>query len=246
MESNRNPFRYGADFDIEDIVGRKDEITWTERAIRDGQRLFLIGARGFGKTSILRAAQANMSRDGAIVLYVNAETSPDVGQLIGEIVAGVAAQEYDGAEDGIQKAGRFFSHLEPTFGFSVDAQKVSVSIGIDLSAHKYRQMEVLANTLDSLNKLARTLPDSQPLALIIDEFSALMARFGITAEGQIRSVVQRHPNVGYIFAGSDVGLTPGKFALVFAQRTKFQVVFPSALTFTDNLFDVGVLVVGPL
>lgn len=83
---------------------------------------------------------------------------------------------------------------------------MSVSIGIDLFAGKYRQMEVLAQTLNSLDRLAHTLPDSRPVALIIDEFSALMARFGITGEAQIRSVVQFHQNVGYIFAGSNIRL----------------------------------------
>jgi len=206
MESNCNPFRYGAEFAPDDIVGRKDEIVRAERAIRDGQRLFLIGPRGYGKTAILRAVQANMSREGAIVLSVNAESSPDLGKLVGEIVAGLAAQIYEGAEDVIQKAGRFFSHLEPTFGFSAVEQEMSVSIGIDLSNGKYRPMEVLADTLDSLDRLAHTLSDSRPLALIIDEFSALMARFGVIGEGQIRSVVQCHRNLGYIFAGSNVGL----------------------------------------
>jgi predicted transcriptional regulator with HTH domain len=33
-----------------------------------------------------------------------------------------------------------------------------------------------------------------------------MARFGVTGEAQIRSVVQCHQNVGYIFAGSNIGL----------------------------------------
>jgi hypothetical protein len=79
------------------------------RAIRDGQRLFLIGPRGYGKTSILLAAQANLCQEGAIVLYVNVETCPDIGVLVGEIVAGTAAQVYEGAEGGIQKASRFFS-----------------------------------------------------------------------------------------------------------------------------------------
>jgi hypothetical protein len=206
VELNRNPFRYGADFDPDDIVGRKDEMARAVHAIRDGQRLFLIGPRGFGKTSILLAAQANLSQKGAIVLYVNAETSPDIAKLVGEIVAGTAAQVYEGAEGGIQKASRFFSHLEPTFRFSAVKQAISVSIGIDLLAGKYRHIEVLADTLDSLNRLAQTLPESRPLALIIDEFSALIARFGVTAEAQIRAVVQCHRNVGYIFAGSNVGL----------------------------------------
>ncbi len=206
MELNGNPFRYGPDFSPEDIIGRNDEIARAEHAIRDGRRLFLIGPRWFGKTAILRAAQASMSRQGAIVLYVNAETTPNVGKLVGEIIAGVAAQVYEGAEDGIQKARRFFSHLEPTFGFSAVGKEISVTIGIDLSGGKFRQMEVLADTLDSLDSLAHTLPDSRPVALIIDEFSALMARFGVTGEAQIRSVVQCHQNVGYVFAGSNVGL----------------------------------------
>jgi energy-coupling factor transporter ATP-binding protein EcfA2 len=206
MKCNRNPFRYGADFGPDDIVDRKDEIAHVERVIRDGMRLFLTGPRGFGKTSLLRAAQASMSRKGAMVLYVNAETTPDVGKLIGEIVAGAAAQLHDDAEVGILRAGGFFAHLRPTLSLSADGQEISVSIGIDLSGGKYRQMQVLAGTLDSLDGLARTLPESRPVALIIDEFSALMARFGVTGEAQIRSVVQSHQNVGYIFAGSNVGL----------------------------------------
>lgn len=158
MEFKRNPFRYAADFSLDDIVGRSDEIAHVESVIRDGRRLFLSGPRGFGKTSILRAAQANLSRSGAIVLYVNAETSPDVGKLIGEIVAGAAAQLHNDAEDGIEQACRFFSRLKPTLRFSADGQEMSVSIGIDLSAGKYRQMEALARTLDSLDRFAHTLP----------------------------------------------------------------------------------------
>ena len=104
MELNRNPFRYGAEFGLDDIVGRKDEIARVETVIREGRRLFLNGPRGFGKTSILRTAQAHMSQNGAIVLYVNAETSPDVGKLVGEIVAGVAFQLHDGAEEGVLRA----------------------------------------------------------------------------------------------------------------------------------------------
>jgi energy-coupling factor transporter ATP-binding protein EcfA2 len=206
MEFKRNPFGFGADFDTDDIVGRKEEIVLAERAIRDGQRLFLNGPRGCGKTSILRAAQSNMSRQGAIVLYVNAETSPGVGELVGEIVADVARKVFEGEGDGIQKACQFFFNLKVTNMVTALGPNMSVCVEINRSAGKYRQMEVLADTLNSLDRLANTLPISQPLTLIIDEFSALMKRFGITAEAQIRSVVQRHQNVGYIFAGSDVGL----------------------------------------
>ena len=68
MDLNHNPFRYGADFGPNDLIGRKNEMARAVHAIRDGQRLFLIDPHGFGKTSILRAVQASMSKAGAIVL----------------------------------------------------------------------------------------------------------------------------------------------------------------------------------
>jgi energy-coupling factor transporter ATP-binding protein EcfA2 len=206
MESNRNPFRYDSDFDLNDIVGRKEEILLAELAIRDGQRLFLSGPRGFGKTSILRAAQANMSREGAIVLYVNAGASSDIAKLVEEIIAGVASQVFEGEKDGIAKACQALFHMEAASKFPADGQDMPVRVDIDTLSDRYMQIEVLTTTLNSLNSLASSLPESRPLALIIDEFSVLMKRFGVMAERQIRSVVQRHQNVGYIFSGSDVGL----------------------------------------
>jgi hypothetical protein len=71
-----------------------------------------------------------MSRKRAIVLYVNTETSQDVGKLVGEIVAGVAVQLHDGAEEGILSAGQMFSYLKPAFRFPAAGQGMSVSIGI--------------------------------------------------------------------------------------------------------------------
>lgn len=164
------------------------------------------------------------------MLYFNAETSQDVGKLVGEIIAGAVAPSGDVTVDDILKAGRFFSHLEPTLLVPADGQEVSVSIGIDLSADKHRQMQVLANTLNSPERLAGTLPEDRPVALIIDEFSALMARFGVTAEEQIRSVVQRHQNLGYIFAGSNVGLMMdimGKYSRPFYNDGDIRYVRPA-------------------
>jgi hypothetical protein len=65
MEPNQNPFSYAGDFGPEDIVGRKEEIAQVGTVIRDGMRLFLIGRRGLGKTSIMRMAQATLASEGA-------------------------------------------------------------------------------------------------------------------------------------------------------------------------------------
>ena len=38
MEFKRNPFRYGADFGLDDIVGRSDEIAHVESVIRSRRK----------------------------------------------------------------------------------------------------------------------------------------------------------------------------------------------------------------
>lgn len=75
MKLPGNPLSNGVDFGPVDLVGRRDEVTYVERAIRDGTRLFVIGPRDFGETMILRAAEQNMTLKGTVVLYLNAETT---------------------------------------------------------------------------------------------------------------------------------------------------------------------------
>ena len=190
FELSQNPFRCGAGFRFIDIVGREHEVAHTESIIRDRSRLFLIGARGFGKTSILHAAQMNMTHKGAIVVYVDAESTPDVEKLIEEIVSSAAAQGLN----------------------------MKVSTPLNPTANKFKQIERLASMFDALDSQAGRQPEDRPVALIIDEFSSLMARFGVSAEGQIRSVVQTHQNIGYIFSGSNVQLMmdmTGKYSRPF-------------------------------
>ena len=67
-------------------------------------------------------------------------------------------------------------------------------------------MKAFADALDGLEKLALAQPDSRPVGLIIDEFQALIDHGGENAEAQIRSAIQEHHRVGYVFAGSQTRL----------------------------------------
>lgn len=206
MKLERNPFQFGSELGANELVGRKDEIARVESVIRDGLRLFLVGPRRYGKTSILRAAQKNLCRAGAVAVYINVETCADIENLIAGIVAGASNQLLASGAEGVSETARFFSRLKPEFRFGGDGKELSVSIGAKVSQDKNRQLELLTDTLDSLDRLAGAQPESRPVGLIIDEFSTLMARGGEQAEAKIRSITQCHQNVGYVFAGSDIRL----------------------------------------
>jgi hypothetical protein len=84
-------------------------------------------------------------------------------------------------------------------------QKISVSLG----AEKYKASEELPLLTDVLNTVDHLAGESNRHTLIvIDEFQQIIREGGETAERQIRSVVQRHRNTAYVFAGSKARFLP--------------------------------------
>ena len=90
-----NPFRYGRAADV--LVDRIDELARVVRVGEECGTLFLIGPRRFGKTSILRAAEAKLTDAGRVVLRYDAEAFDDIGSLAAALLAG-AVRKYSSAE----------------------------------------------------------------------------------------------------------------------------------------------------
>jgi uncharacterized protein len=214
-EKKNNPFRYSGDLGAKELVDRAEETAAVEATIRNGEKLFLIGPRRFGKTSILRAAEERLTEEGAIVLRLNAEAYPTVEMLVEKIVSLAATRLKDKA--GLAKAGlaleqiaRLFARLRPEIRYSGVEQEFSVSLGLDSSVQESHPVKALADALDGLEKMALEQPAGRPVGLILDEFQAVVARGGpknsIDAEAQIRSAIQEHHRVGYVFSGSETRL----------------------------------------
>ena len=194
-----NPFEFGIEFAPERLVDREQEVEIVVRTAVNRGRLFLIGPRRYGKTSILGAAEAKLERDGITVLRFDAETYENLGRLAEAILA-QAARKLSG---NLQQAGetikRLLARLRPTVDYDFAEQTLSVGLGVE----KYKASEalpVLTNVLDTVDRLAGEA--NRRTLIVIDEFQQVIREGGETAERQIRSVVQRHRNTGYVFAGS--------------------------------------------
>ena len=59
-----NPFQFGRELAPADLVDRDEEIATCVRTIQQRERLFMIGPRRYGKTSILRAASETVQKEG--------------------------------------------------------------------------------------------------------------------------------------------------------------------------------------
>ena len=206
MDFSRNPFRYGGDLGSVDLVDRVEETALVEAAIRNGEKLFLIGPRRFGKTSILRAAEERLTERGAIVLRLNAEAYPSLDMLVEKIVSFAAKNLKGKADLVLDRMKRYFSILKPEIKFNVVEQEFTVGIAAGDSSDSERPVTLLIDALNGLEKLAAEQPASRPVGFILDEFQSVVARGGVPAEAQIRSAIQEHGRVGYVFSGSQTRL----------------------------------------
>ncbi len=71
--ARQNPFEFGGELKAASLIDREQELELVTRTIENGGKLFLIGPRRYGKTSILAAAEERLADSGVVVLRYDAE-----------------------------------------------------------------------------------------------------------------------------------------------------------------------------
>lgn len=202
-----NPFEFGRAIEASAIVDREEELKRLCDAMENGERLFLIGPRRFGKTSLLNAAQAALARKGVVVLQYDAEKF-ETTELLAQALLTGAVRVLAGAEERISSAllrqvKRFFGSLQPELSYDVAEQTWAVSI-LAAKRKTVSDLPLLTDVLDGIDAMAAAR--RRRAAVVLDEFQQLVASGGITAERQLRAVVQTHRHLSYVFAGSQTRL----------------------------------------
>ena len=202
-----NPFEFGQAMHAESIVDREEELRRLASAVHNGERLFLIGPRRFGKTSLLNAVQRKLEAQNVVVLNYDVEKFETTELFARTLLAG-AIRALTGP---VEKAGtaatreirRFFGSLKPEVTFDVTEQTWSVSV---LGGRRSQQAELplLTDVLDGIDGLAKS--KKKTVVIVLDEFQHIVTADGIKAERQLRAAVQTHRNLSYIFAGSQTRL----------------------------------------
>jgi len=197
-----NPFEFGRELGTGELVDRDDEVAAVMQTIREGQKLFLVGPRRFGKTSILKAAEDRLQGKGSAVLRFDAESYPSLDLLVSGLIAAAAKQLKGRVERVGEQIRIFFSRLRPELSFNVSQDAWSAKLGVDLTGSPEQHVTLLVEALNGLENLALEQPKTRAVGLIIDEFQRVIELGGAQAEAQIRAAIQRHRRVGYVFAGS--------------------------------------------
>jgi AAA+ ATPase superfamily predicted ATPase len=193
----KNPFEFGRTLTAHELVDRVDELAEVTSVLLSSSKLFLIGPRRFGKTSILRAAEHKAELKGAVVLRMNAEAFPTLTQLAERLLAEGTRRLTPTMEKASSALRDVFSGLRPEISIDSVTGDLSVSLA---TTHGRKSIPQLIDVLDGIERLASRA--KIPVAIIFDEFQKVIEDGGPTAEAQLRAVVQNHRHVAYVFAGS--------------------------------------------
>lgn len=177
-------------------MDRRSELQTLAAAIRDSAKLWLIGPRRYGKSSLLNSAAARARAAGLIVLRYDAEAFPTVEQLAARISADAAARLTGTVEKGRKAVLRLFASLRPEASIEPDG---TLSVRLAGAANRASGVPLLSDVLDALE--AAAVKSRRPVVVMIDEFQKIVAD-DLAAKQQLRAAVQKHRKVGYVFAGS--------------------------------------------
>ena len=168
----------------------EQELAAVKRTIREGNKLFLVGPRRFGKTSILKTAADELIQDGVIIIRLDAESFPTLDLLVAAIVSS-AAKAMQGE---VRRVGatikKMFALLRPELDYSLADGEWSVKFGVESA--KLVKPVLLIDALNGLEKLAKFQPDETAVGFILDELQGVIGIGGREVEGQIRAAIQIH------------------------------------------------------
>src|SRR5215471_5127430 len=201
---DRNPFVYGEVVPSSAFVDRVAELERLVADLADGQKVFLISPRRYGKSSLIRQALAATARRGALTVEVTVSSfSSYVGFLEGYARALMAAEtRWDRARTWLRDAiGSARTEIRYTPG---ESPLGSLTVSFP-SVKSERDVSRLAQDVFALpGRLAEAR--RRKVVVALDEFQAIAEFDGGSVEHAMRAAVQHQREVGYVFAGSEPSL----------------------------------------
>ena len=194
----RNPFQYGRDLAAAELVDRTSELAEIETTIRNRGKLFLIGPRRFGKTSLLTAAAERASAQGVVVLNFDVEKYETLDVLAQGLLTAAARALRSPLDRLASLFAETAARLRPEL--TVDAATGQPALTLGVRREDRGEVTMLMDALDAIEALAERT--EREACVMLDEVQALVVAHGLAGERQLRATVQRHRRVAYVFAGS--------------------------------------------
>ncbi len=186
-----NPFKYGRVVFGEDFCPRPELEKNLKDYISSAQNVLLEGERRTGKTSLVYQAVRGLPKFR--LLYIDILEIKTVDDFCRRIINAVVSMERKSGMT--EKLFKSLAHLKPSLTF--DPLTGSPSLSLDASVKlKPGYIEGLMDLIEEENKKKKSV-------VVFDEFQDILnLKEAVAALAQLRSKVQFHTEIPYVFAGS--------------------------------------------
>ena len=199
-----NPFVYGEVVTRAAFADREQERERLGNDLAEGQKVFLISPRRYGKSSLIRDVMKGLAGRGVLTAEVTvAASSSYVGFLEAYARALLSAET---PASGLRRwATDLLRGVRPELRFDAGPAgeaRFSVSFPAVRSARDTARLAAEVFALPAKIAAAR----GRRMAIALDEFQTIAAFDGTTVEHALRAAVQEQRAVGYVFSGSEPSL----------------------------------------
>jgi len=186
-----NPFKYGQVVKEEDFCPRPNLLKNVVEFIKSAQNILIQGERRTGKTSLIFEALRHLKKRQ--IVYVDLLEVKSSDDLCKRIIKAVISME---RQSGVaEKLFKSLSQLRPTL--SIDPITGQPSISLDASVKL--QPDSIENILDMIEAINMR----KAIVVVFDEFQDILnLKDNKEALALLRSKIQFHSKIAYIFAGS--------------------------------------------
>ena len=199
-----NPFVYGEVVTATAFTDRDEERARLARDLAEGQKVFLISPRRYGKSSLIRGVMKTLAAERILTVEVTvAASSSYVGFLEAYARALVSAET---PASGLRRwTGELLKGLRPEMRFDAEpagSPRFSLTFPAVRSARDTARLAAEVFALPARIAAVRR----QRMAVALDEFQTIASFDGGNVEHALRAAVQEQRSVGYVFAGSEPSL----------------------------------------
>jgi hypothetical protein len=200
MAVPENPFVFGEIIDEPDFVDRTAELDQLVRDLADGQKVFLLSPRRFGKSSLVAVALLKLQKRHVRTVNLTVSSYASYSQFLEKFAEKVlqAAGPWERVKDWVTRFGR---SVKPDISYNMSSGEISLSLG---KGPAFDPAPVAPEVFAMPGELTRNA--GFRMAICLDEFQQISEFNGGSVENAIRNQVQRQREVGYVFAGSQPSL----------------------------------------
>jgi hypothetical protein len=200
MARQENPFVFGEIIDDANFVDRDDELSNLVRDLADGQKVFLLSPRRFGKSSLVALALLKLKKRHIHTVNLTVSSYSSYAQFLEKFAEKVlrAAGPWERVKDWVTRFGR---QVKPDVSINMATGEISLSLGKGAS---FDPTPIAPDVFALPGELTKNA--GIRMAICLDEFQQISQFNGGSVENAIRNQVQEQREVGYVFAGSQPSL----------------------------------------